>query len=416
MFKIQKMIKQLYILLVLLCLLTLGIYILFIKPQQTLSEVEKRVLANNQDLEDLSIIDNDYRSNIESILADQFLDRLGMVELKSKIDYYSSKVVFNFVDNPFLLKKMGDTEVYQIGNYPYLTSYPLMYSEEYENRILNRIDQINTLSRDFPNIKMYVYKPTQLSETSLLDEYNNIESSGEYYNFLLESNFEVPYRYLHINSFEDYLNYLYYSDHHWSHKGIYQGYIDIVDMIFGNTDDIMVPWDENCFNGMRFYGTTSTITGNVFEGAPFCVYGYTMPDYTLYYEDTEIPTHLDSNNYYFYPYDNNKLAYHYYYAYNLIDAPVTLLELTTKEQDQPSILIIGDSYGPAVLPLLAHHFNNIYFVNPFNYESKYHEKFNYDEFLKTHQIDNLLFMYIIDNYVVSDDYGDRYKSFDVVRD
>ena len=407
--------ERLFSITVLTVLLSLSVYSLAIKEQDTLSTQEKRTLSTNADLKDLSLLDSKFHATVESILADQFFERYRFVKEKSELNYSFTQTIYQFVDNPFILKRIGDTAVYQIGNTPYLTAYPLVKNMDYEKRILDRIDQINQLANDYPDVHVYVYKPTQLIETSLLDQSNSMESAGEYYTSLFSLNLKVPFASLEINSFDDYLRYLYYSDHHWTHQGIYQGYLDIVKLMFGNDDNVLVPWGENCFDDLRFYGTTSVITGKITEPAPFCVYGYTMPPYTLWYENQIRDVHYDSNNFYFVG-PSGREGYHYDEAYNLIQEPLTLIELDTPALNQENILIIGDSYAPAVLPLLANHFNQIFYVNPLTYESVYDEKFAYDSFIKDHSIKNVLFMYIIDNYIVSDEWGERYKSFDIVRD
>lgn len=396
-------------------LLGLSTYVFLIKDQEFISEIEKRELATNQDLADFSFFNHLDRDKIEAILADQFIFRYDFIKLKDKIQQLFTNLIYSTFDNPLILKQIGDTGLYQIGDNPYFTAYPLKYDMIYEERILNRINQINALANDYPDINFFVYKPTQLFETNLLDLSNNLESYGQYYSDLIKNNLEVPYETLKMNSLEDYLKLQYYSDHHWTHDGIYQGYKDIVQLIFNHQENILVPWGKNCFNDMRFNGTYSVISGFIEDGAPFCVYAYVMPEYTLIYEGIEMPIHYDTNNYYFYS-NINPNAYHYGAAYELIHEPQSLIQLTTKVENQENILIIGDSYGPSVLPLLANHFNNIYFVNPIVYYQIYDKAFIYDDFMIENSIQNVLFMYTLDNYIVSDEFGDRYKYFDIVRD
>lgn len=403
-----------FVISVIISLLGLSVYVFILKEQISISDIEKRELLTNHDLQDFSFFNNEDRDKIESILADQFYKRYQLIELKDKIQHEFSDVIYSAIDNPLLLKQVGDTQLYQIGDYPYFTAYPLLYSQEYETRIINRIQQINDLASDYQSTQFYVYKPTQLYETDLLDLSNNIESYGLEYNYLLKNNLKVPYDYLKINSLSDYLDLQYYSDHHWTHKGVLQGYKDIVQLIFNNQENILIPWGENCFNDLRFSGSFSTLSGFIEEGAPFCVYAYALPEYAITYEGKEKPYHYDTNNFYFYG-GTNPMAYHYSDAYELIKEPMTLIELTTATTNQENILIIGDSYGPAVLPLLANHFNHIYFVNPIVYYQVYDKTFDYDEFIQSENIQNVLFMYVMDNYIVSDEFGERYKFFDIER-
>lgn len=408
-------VKQVFTILTISLLLCLGVFTIFIKEQEPISRIENRYLTVNTELNVSIMLNNTYASIIESILTDQFPNRYFFIELKNQINYQSSEAIYKYLNNPFILKQVASTPLYKIGDTPFLTPYPLKYDLDYEKRIIDRIDQINRISIDFTDVNFYVYKPTQFYETNLLDAFNNIESYGTYYNNLFKLNLNVPYSYLKLETFDNYSEYFYFSDHHWSHKGIHQGYLDIIELIFSNIDDALIPWGENCFNNLKFKGTYSSITGHIFEGAPFCVYGYEMPDYQLIVNNEVLPNHLDTNNFYFFgPFHPD--AYHYNDAYMLTPQRSEVIELVTNHPSQESILIVGDSYGPAVLPLLSKHFNHIYFVNPSTYFDITKQMFNYYSFIEAHEVENVLFMYILDNFIVSDDWGERYKMFDIIKD
>lgn len=408
-------IENLFSVLIITTLLSSSVYSLFIKEQEPISEIEKRNLSTTENLIQDDFFDGTFSSALEDTLADQFYNRLYFVTTKSKLNFDFGNVIYQYTDNPFVLNRIGDTPIYRIGQTNYLMSYPIEYKKEIEERILNRIEQINDLASDYPDVNFYVYKPTQITETDFFDEANQIKSAGDIYDGLFRVNLNVPYDSFDLNSFDDFPRYLYTTDHHWNHEGIYQGYKDIIQLMLNSQEDILTPWGKVCKENVSFYGTLATQTGLVTEPEPFCVYGYEMPDYTLYYKGKEMPIHYDGNNF-IYTETVNNMGYHYNDAYYLVNEPLSMVELTTKAIDQENLLVIGDSYGPGLLPLLAHHYNDVYYVNPIVYMQVYDKAFTYDSFIKENNIQNVLFTYILDNYHVADEWGERYKVFDIVRD
>ncbi len=106
------------------------------------------------------------------------------------------------------------------------------------------------------------------------------------------------------------------------------------------------------------------------------------------------------------------MSNHYDDAYNMGSG---LVEVQSNAERQENLLIIGDSYAPAMIPLLANHYNHIYVVTPIRYLQVFNEDFTYDDFTAENNIQNVLFMYVIENYYASDEWGDRYKVFDIHR-
>ena len=108
----------------------------------------------------------------------------------------------------------------------------------------------------------------------------------------------------------------------------------------------------------------------------------------------------------------DEMDYHYNVAYRVGDG---YTHIHSENTTGNSILIIGDSYAGPVLPLLTSVFEDIWLIYPTNYKALTGSDFNYDEFLENHDVSHLLIMYTIENYYLSDEWGDRYKDFDVIR-
>ena len=392
-------------------LLYSGLYSFLTQNQSKISVEEKREFKVNQDLIETTLLSSAFTSTFEDIITDQFNSRYFFVNLKNSINYSFIDFVLNGSKNPFILKRIGDTPIFRIGDTDYLTPFPILYDKEIEQRLINRTEQINKLANDFPELDIFVYKPTQIFETSFFDQANHIESAGSTYDQVLREHLNVPYDSFEFYTFSDFPKYQYFSDHHWNHEGINRGYQEIVELILGNEEKILLPQEENCFNGLTFSGTYTSLSGFITPGAPFCVYRYDLPEY-IYWVNGEFRYDIQDTNAYFHKDIQDDKANHYENAYNFGSG---LVEVQSNAERNETLLIIGDSYSPPVVPLLAKHFNHIYVVNPIRYGQVYGFDFTYDDFIKEHSIDSILFMYVIDNYYVSDEWGDRYKSFDVHR-
>lgn len=400
--------RKVFSILIFAVLFLLGIKIVFLSEHIDISYLENREMTTIQDVKESSFSDGSFQSALDNLLMDQWPERYTFVSLKKKTEYEFVNIFYKLLSNDMLLNPIGSGYVNQIGNSSVLTTSPLIYHEDWEQRISNRVTQINQLAKDYPDIQVGVYHPTQISEKDFFDEANGIESAGAYYESLFKE-LDVTYDQFDLNSFDEYTDYFYTTDHHWNHKGSYQGYRDIMTM-FGFEDLILEPVDETYKNGLKFYGTYSSQTGFVTEGSPFGVYKFDLPEYTIENLDGEIE--IENSNTFFDKEVLDEMDYHYNVAYRVGDG---YTHIHSENTTGNSILIIGDSYAGPVLPLLTSVFDDIWLIYPTNYKALTGSDFNYDEFLENHDVSHLLIMYTIENYYLSDEWGDRYKDFDVIR-
>jgi hypothetical protein len=381
---------------------------MFIKDQEDISKIEKRELLTNIVLQDSKFNTTEYQKNIETILMDQFPQRYNLIEQKNKLEYLFISSFYKLLSNDLLLNPIGNGDINQIGNSDYLMTSPIKYKQLWAERISDRIDQINGLQKDFPDLGIYVYQPTEINQTSLFDEANGIVGAGPEYATLFQD-LKVPYDSFDINTIDDYKNYFYGSDHHWNNRGSYQGYVDIMNLM-GNQKDIIEPVAENCFDDLQFYGTFSSQIGYVTPGCQFCVYKFDLPNYTI--EDLDDEMKVQDTNTFFE--SNPQQSYDYYYteAYNMGFGYTHI----HSDNNGGNLLIIGDSYTRPIMPLFTTTYSDIYVIYPINYKLDTDEDFIYDTFIKENDIEDLIIMYTLDNYYVSDEWGPRYLEFDVHRE
>ncbi len=402
----------LFIIFFLVSLLGVFFYLVFFKDPILVSTQEKRNLVNFSELNETSFLDGTFQTTLDNTLADQFVFRYDIVKIKSILDVKASELFVPKSNDEYKLTKVGDTPITRVGNsYYMINSLFYDYDTNLEERFLRRASQINELAKDYPEIEMYLYKPTQGHETDIFDEANEVETYGKYYSDLLKNNLDIPYAELEINDIDDYKNYFLQSDHHWSYHGSYQGYVDIVKLMFGKDEEVLIPTEFKTFNDeLIFSGTFSSRTGYVYPGEPFYLYTFDLPEYSVYldgktqeiYDMNTFEKSIDSlDSLYMYGTAN------YTYGSDVI--------YESEYDDKETLLLIGDSYAAAVEPLLMEHFSTIYSIQPKGYFLKYWKKFNYDDFLAEHDVDKILFMYTVEYYFYTDEYGDHAELYDIHR-
>ncbi len=402
----------LLVLIVIISLVGISVYLVFFKEPIVVSTQEKRNMTNFSEIKDTSFLDGTFQSVLDSAFADQFIYRYDIVKIKNILDVKASELFVPRSDDEYKLTKVGDTPITRVGNsYYMINSLFYDYDNNLEERFLRRADQINKLAQDYPNIGIYVYKPTQGHETSIFDQANGVKTFGEYYSSLLKDNLEVPYAELKIRNIDDYKNYYLQSDHHWSYQGSYQGYVDIVRLMFGEQEKVLVPTELKTFDDkLIFSGTFSSRTGYVYPGELFYLYTFDLPEYSVYIHGEK--QKIRDMNTFEKDIENLDSFYMYGTANYTYGADVVY---KSEYDDKETLLLIGDSYAAAVEPLLMEHFSTIYSIQPKGYFLDNWLRFNYDDFLAEHKVDKILFMYTVEYYFYTDEYGDHAELFDVHR-
>ena len=401
--KYNNLYKLIFFSFIIASLLSLGLFILFSK-QQDISIKENRKLVTTSYLEGTSFNDGTFQKVFEDIIVDQFIFRDNIKTLKARFDLFISDFVF--LDNEYLaLVDMGDSVRKRIGNTNYMMYYPIVVDDLMQERFTNRLNDKNKLKQDYPDIEMFIYKPTQAHEINLFNpRYGNFEKQIE----IFDNISKLPYKFLEIDSFQQYKDYYYASDHHWNHHGAYQGYLDIISMSKPE-DQVLKPIDLLCNEDYQFYGTFGNFSGRVLAGDDICIYTYDYPKYDIILDEKKIQDPKDFNDL------NTNLKEHegdYYYDAAFDFNGDTII---TNREDKDNLLLIGDSFLAPVVPLLANHYNHTYIIEPAKFYQVNKEYFNYDNFLSEHKIDQIIWVYTVENYHYEDIWGPIYKDFGIYR-
>lgn len=143
----------------------------------------------------------------------------------------------------------------------------------------------------------------------------------------------------------------YYTDHHWTTEGAYQGYLaycEAKELTPVSLDDMQ---SETVTN--EFYGTIySKVNDYSHKADSITIYTNPVDSLSVNYTDTE----EISDSLYNLDYVNQKDKYSLF-----LNNLHTLIEITneTAESDR-ELVLIKDSYANSMVPFLAHHYQKIY--------------------------------------------------------
>lgn len=335
---------------------------------------------SNVNINDFS--NGELQDNIELVLADQipFSQRM-----KKYYNTYSSTISKKLLDT--CIEKYYndryffiDHAIYKFGMDGNLVwgTYSL---ENEKNSLDTNINDINHLIEKYPNIKFYLYyieKDTDINLTT-----NEKANISEY----VLGNINLPEENMgkmEINSFNEFNEFFYKTDHHWNYKGSYAGYLQVLKMLRPN-DNPIIP-EETVMLSNNFSGSKASLAGvaDVYK-EPFYVYRFSLPIHNTYVNKIEME----------YGHNNNVMAlknvepisYGDFYGWD--DGEVIFDYHNT---DADNILILGESFDNANIELIASHFNKTYCVDLRAYEMDLGHKFDFDEYIKENNISRVLFI------------------------
>lgn len=348
-------------------------------PKET-STIENRTLNKFEQFTISNFINGSYQNNLENAFTDQFI---GSGSIKVLMNKYlnivsNTKLKYAFCENEYL--SLGyDNYMYNCHNS--IVKKPVALSEELKKEILNKINSFNYLN-EYTEM-YYYYIPT--SETYDFKTNNPTIDVDK----LFAENMIGDYHYssLQINSFDDYANNFYKTDHHWNHIGSYNGYLDIMKML--NVDETIKPTEEVVFDDIQFYGSSGRKIRMDEYKDTFTVYKFDFPELSTTIDGIANQKYGYQEEYYNNDYNKTDPYINHYGMFYGDDYGE--IKYTNDNQDE-NILIISNSFSNAVNNLIASHFNNTYVIDLRYYEKVKGFKFDIKQYIKDNDIDKTLIL------------------------
>ncbi len=369
--KQQRNIKKLsdsIFLIVIAFIIVIGFSTLFMKPKNR-SEVENRSLTKFEIPTIKTFIDGSFQDNLESALADQFI-------ASRKIKIIANKV-FNNIDIKNNNKKICENK------YVYLNSEHTSF--DCDNSIINTPTNISNYTKNINKQLEYFSKVNTLKDT-----YYYVIDRGYAYDYenqkyivdtfsILKNNLKNKYKIskLEVNNYDEYKNYFYKTDHHWNLNGSYQGYKDIIKMIYPN-DKVLVPVGTKTIKKYKFNGSISRSSKYIKLNEEFKYYDFKLPEHFEY-----VNGYLDNYGNYTNPESDLKPYRNIYGIVYGEDYKEIVFDF--KNPKKENLLLIASSYSNPINRLIASHFDKTYVV-----DFRHYENFDIEEYLEAHDIDKIL--------------------------
>ncbi len=235
--------------------------------------------------------------------------------------------------------------------------------EELQQKAQKTVDTVNHWSEitEELGVNLYFYMATRLQDTPMSALYFPDELSTEkQFRYVLDNVEErVQTDYLRMNSLGDRLGKQFLSDHHWTAKGSYEGYQQIVAMMqknYADFGDPIVPVGYHTLDGVIYCGYYSLASWDYFVWDTFAWYDYGLRDFAM----SDGNSQKKSQELYLAgKHENNPNGPSYHYE--------SFHGITHHIHNQTSygrkLLIIGDSFLRPIGEPLSSHYDDTYFIH-----------------------------------------------------
>jgi len=342
---------------------------------EDISQYEQRTLNKLPVPKAAEYLDGSFQSAMDTALGDQI----------SFSTYY--KKIYNettsFADSLFLRLRHGIKDRYVAYRGSHLYNGQLVARmetlDEVEDWLVSTAKLISAKKAALPDTEFYFFYINNDSEI----DFETGERRGTY--GLLRENLTLPdsnCAQYPVDSFEEYKENFYYSDHHWNHKGSYRAYLQLLDLL-NVEDEALVPKEEVLIPGI-FYGSKGLTIGSTTYLDRISAYRFDFPAMEISVNGQPLPDYGDMEGLL----SRNQPVISYAAVYG---DDMGCMKLSTQRPERDNILIIGDSYDNALIKLLSSHFNDTHSVDMRYFPYVTGELMNLEEYVEENHISIILF-------------------------
>lgn len=262
--------------------------------------------------------------------------------------------------------------------------------DEISDWLEQKVEGLNTLIAGHPELNFYAYyieKDTDIN-------FETGEKSGAF-EYLLDR-LALPDGHMarfQIDSFEEFQQAFYRTDHHWNRIGSYRGYTETAKLL-GISEPLLMP-QEDVLLPYTFSGSKAAGAGakSVFR-EDFQAYRFDYPEMAVTINGAPAQDYGQQKA--CFAGQVQQISYGIFYG---DDSAEVIFD--TGREDKGNILIIGESYDNAILKLLASHFHKTFSVDLRYYGSLIGE-FSFSSYVQENQIDTVLFIGNMDYYILEE--------------
>ena len=371
----KKLKKSNLFLVIIVALIFIGGFLKTVIVSEDINDYENRTAYKYTKPTIKNITNKEFQDNIELVLSDQIPLSTTM---KKKYNEFNSSMNYNIMKT---ITK-NNCENRYITMMPGVTTFDcddtlVYFPSDLESRkepVDSRIENINKAIKN--NLaKVYVY----YIETDSDIDFTTNEKTGVSDYVMKNLNTKNSHVYK-INNFEEFSQNFYKTDHHWKLTGSYKGYLELADLM--GVKKTIEKGEKKCvetpFVGSKAYASG---VGDIYN-EEFCIYEFDIPKHTITINGKEEKMYAarKASEIGWIAYGN---GYGYDYAEIIFDY---------NQPKKENILLIGESYDNAILELIGSHYNKTYSIDLRHYEREFDKKFNYNEYVKEHDIDKVVFI------------------------
>ena len=388
----MKRLKEEYVFLVLVCLVFMfGVYTLVKNPKKT-SVAENRNLTQFSHFTIKEFLNGKFQDNFERALADQFpmseKIRVGYGDIMVKM---SNIIQFDyFCKNRYTSLPNDKDNKYRTFNCEdYIVRAPSLLGKKQFEILENNISK-------FSHVNSLLKSNYYIINTSSTYDFEKNEKILDFSDALKEKmsgNFEISS--LKYDSFDQYKELFFKTDHHWNYKGSYRGFLDIAKML-----DIDKPAKPiNVINNHEyFFGTLAKAVRRYDFLEEFVMYEFSIPEHDIYINRNKQSYYnrLEDFKSHNYEYSEDIL----FYQFNGESKGEIIFDY--HQPEKKNLLIVTDSFGHPIKELIAQYFNRTNVVDLRHYQDEMKTPFVLSEYIKENEIDEVLFIASSEFFLLED--------------
>ena len=376
----KALVCRIFALLILLILL-IGIVTTLFFPDE-INYYENRYANKVPEFGYSAFLDGTYQDGVEDALSDQV-----QLALTAKKAYNDSCAKLSKAVIDLLVSHSDQYIIYKnVIFYKDKILYNTQSMEKIQSAFDAKIKDLNSAFEKYPQLDFYMY---YIEKDTDIDFRTN-EKIGAYE--YLKANINLPdsrFSRFEINSFDEFADYFYSTDHHWNYKGSYKGYSEVISMLGGTP---LIPADT-VSPGYRFAGSKARDLGGLYTDE-MTIYRFDLPKMSITIDGKPSDDYGCQDEY-----AAGKVPKPSYGLVYGTDSGEIIFDTHTEGEN---LLVIGESYDNAILKLLASHFSKTYSVDLRNYEPLLGRPFDFSSYVKEHNIDKVLLIGNIDYYIMQE--------------
>jgi hypothetical protein len=232
-------------------------------------------------------------------------------------------------------------------------------SKELQKLVERQLKHIHRLKEATPGVNYYIYMGTRLQETEMFEDMvTGPASTVPYFEYFVQNlDSDIKFDYFRLDTPEDRIKKKFRSDHHWNIYGAYEGYRQIIEMIYADSPEIGKPVDYEILKvpGIKWYGSLGSSVGQTDPGYLDDFYILDLSDLPKYrgnsYDINALQKSFMNGEY-----NKHGKNFDYYVTYNQPQERYVFPDNNTGR----NLLLLGDSYSWSIATIIAAHFDKTY--------------------------------------------------------